>query len=200
MAEAYADIDWQLQNQWQLIVTPYFDLLSGGIPIPSTWDPVLRATLYAGMTVLENGLYAFAIQDITVEDDFSLDYDDQWIKGVTPGHKVTISFVEDAYGVVARYVALWKRQVGMFMRIGDPTSPAYKYEGFVFNDDQTAAMRNARLQLLGPEGKPLYPGITLKGLKPATRSGYQLGQGADKGEGSVVEIECYCKKISMKLL
>lgn len=76
----------------------------------------------------------------------------------------TLTFLEDSYGLVRRWLIYWLQQVSVPYAWRGPQNRLIR--GRVFMDDQEGAKKNARVKMLGPNGLPLQPTIRLKGLLP----------------------------------
>lgn len=225
MAEVLANLDLQLSNQFQILILPYVDLssISGGSP-----SGLGLSALSKGLnTWIDNAVWRFFVQDITVPSDYTFEYErlnsQNHVVNIAFQDKISVTFMEDDFGLVQRYMTFWGRQIAYPAKLDiatefrnenppsgenaentkDLNSTSRKVNttsiqgNIVFRANQRAAKKKMLLYLTGKEGRPFYPGITIHGLRPVSKDPWELSQSDGDALNTTWEFTCDYVKIDL---
>jgi hypothetical protein len=99
-----------------------------------------------------------------------------YIKDVEYAESITLEFLEDDSGTVRSYIAGWLNSIGVYD----------SQKGYLFNDNQAKAKKNAKIFLLDKQGTPNDVILAVYGLKPIAFGELELDQ--KTGDAMIVPV------------
>lgn len=179
------DIDFQFKNQWECFL--------------------YSSSFLSPYTVLDNVAARLFMYSITIP---SYGFEYKKVEGTSYAFQaiypesVTMTFLEDAYGLTRRWIQHWMDSVAIPYRfdygISETFGTSKTYRGRVFKEDQKSAKRDAMILLNTFNNLPLYPRIMLYGLRPHSIEEITIGH--EEHEDLRISLVCSIDEVEVPWL
>jgi hypothetical protein len=193
-------LDLQYKNQFECLISNQVSNTFTGGDLASTAGNV---ALSAGTSLIDNVMAKVFLNSITIP---SYGYEYRKIEGTSfvasaiYPESVTLSFLEDTYGITRRWIQYWMTNVAVpyefDYKVDDSNS--VKYHGRIFKENQRAAKKDATVLLTGNDNIPYYPRIMLYGLRPQSVEEVTIGH--EEQEKLTLNLVCSIDEIKVPWL